>query len=404
MIKILIVDDNPIKAAKVTESLEDFDICSIDVASDIVSARKYLVDSYDLLIIDMNLPERFNESPKENKGIDFLIELKSSKRLIFPKNIIALTEYVHIYEKYNREFAAEALFLISYSESSRAWVVALNEQIKRIIKAESIEEVLAFSVDIVFIAALRNPELEVLLKKEYSWKMVKIPNDPTVYYSGKISSENGRIVSIAAVSLPQMGMISAACTTTKVINIFKPKFIIMIGICGGIQDKVNLGDVVIADLSFDFGSGKIVKDDEGGEKFEPDFKAIPLDGEYKEEIIEFSSSKSVLRGIQDKWQGNNPKNDFSIVVGPIGSGAAVIANEVYTERIRAHQRKLVAIDMETYAIFYCCEYANSHKPKAISIKSVSDFANSEKNDDMQRYCSFLSVEVAEYIILNILKI
>jgi nucleoside phosphorylase len=174
----------------------------------------------------------------------------------------------------------------------------------------------------------------------------------------------------------------------------------MTGICAGIKGKVQLGDLVISDLSFDSGSGKVTQDGNGAEKFEPDFKSLPLSGDLKQSFIELSMNKSVLRQIKDLWKGNSVSNELVLHLGPVGSGAGVIANQESVEKIRSFQRKLTAIDMETYAIFYCSHYANNPKPTAISIKAVSDFADANKSDDIQKYCSFVSARLADYIIKN----
>ena len=40
----------------------------------------------------------------------------------------------------------------------------------------------------------------------------------------------------------------------------------MTGICAGIEGKVNMGDIIIAERIFDYGSGKL-KSNEDGEPF-----------------------------------------------------------------------------------------------------------------------------------------
>lgn len=402
--QILLVEDNANKALKISTVLDSIANCKYETAPDATTARRLLIRSFDLMIIDMNLPERFNEVPKESKGIEFIQELKASQRLKFPTHIIGLTEFENLFEKYQSAFSEQALVLIKYDIKGMQWQSILREQISRIEKALMEDEDSGkFKADIAFIAALRTPELSALLSKNYNWIKFKLTDDPSIYFKGEIVLEDKRKITVVATSLPQMGMVSTATTTTKVISAFSPDYVIMVGICGGIKGKVTLGDVVVADLSFDFGSGKVIKDDNEQEKFEPDFKAIPLDGDFKEEIIELSTQKKMLREIKDGWKGNEVDGEINLVVGPIGSGASVIANKEYTDKILTHQRKLVAIDMETYSIFYCCEYANSPKPKALSIKGVCDYADHEKNDNIQKYCSYVSVETAEYIIKNILK-
>ena len=78
-------------------------------------------------------------------------------------------------------------------------------------------------------------------------------------------------------------------------------------------------------------------------------------------------------------------------IGPLASGAAVIQNEeVLHKYIEPYQRKVLGVDMETYGVYYACENAFEPVPEFFSIKAVSDYANSQKNDGYQEYCAFLS--------------
>jgi len=351
----------------------------------------------------MNLPERFGEDPKENKGIDLIEEIRRTNRLKLPDHIIGLTEFEKLHDIYKPKFEEKVLSLIKYEASSLDWQEKLKEKVNQLVIGQiQKQSATDFNYDAGFITALRDPEFNELLRLNYNWEKLNIPNDSSNYYQGKLQIENGQFINVVATHLPQMGMVATATSTMKLINAFHPKYIIMTGICAGIEGKSLLGDVIASDLSFDLGSGKIILTAEGNENFEPDYKSIPLSGKIKEKLMELGSKKDVLRAIKDKWQGNTLSNDLNFILGPMGSGAAVIANASVIDKTVQHQRKLTAIDMETYAIFYSCEYTNGPKPIAISIKGVSDFANHKKNDNIQKYASFMSANVADYILKNLL--
>ena len=46
--------------------------------------------------------------------------------------------------------------------------------------------------------------------------------------------------------------------------------------------------------------------------------------------------------------------------------------------------------METYGVYYAVNYSCVNNVEFLSIKSVSDFADTEKNDDYHSVCCFLS--------------
>ena len=53
-----------------------------------------------------------------------------------------------------------------------------------------------------------------------------------------------------------MGLVSASMTATFALNKFNPKLLLMCGVCAGVKDKANLGDLIIFSPVFDYGSGK----------------------------------------------------------------------------------------------------------------------------------------------------
>ena len=64
------------------------------------------------------------------------------------------------------------------------------------------------------------------------------------------------------------------------------------------------------------------------------------------------------------------------------------------DEIKKHSRKLIGLDMETYAVFFAGENCSKPRPSVFAVKSVSDFADKRKSDDFQEYAAFTS---AQYI-------
>ena len=53
-----------------------------------------------------------------------------------------------------------------------------------------------------------------------------------------------------------MGLVDAAITSSRAIEVFQPDLICMSGICAGIKDEVNIYDLVIPDICYQHDSGK----------------------------------------------------------------------------------------------------------------------------------------------------
>ena len=78
MIKILITDDSDHKIKRIREIIERIpEIGDYDIAIDLVSTKKHLsINHYDLLILDLNLPDRMGDDPLPTNGVNFLLEFK----------------------------------------------------------------------------------------------------------------------------------------------------------------------------------------------------------------------------------------------------------------------------------------------------------------------------------------
>lgn len=398
MIKILIVDDSPEKIKSIVEilncnpELNDENICT---CSDLVSARKELARRrFDLLILDLNLPERFGDDPKKFSGLEFLYECKESQRLCKPYHIIGLTQYEELIEEYKKQFDDELWALIHYSIHQNTWKDPLNNKVSYLIQSKkelSLQEITEYDYDLAIITALHDPELLMVIHINANWKKIELSNDPTPYYIGSFVNSSKRLKVVAA-SANQMGMVASSVLSTKIIENFRPKYLAMTGIAAGLQGKANLGDIIACDLSWDYGSGKISCNEEGKVKFSPDPRSIPLDPEIKEKLLSAQLEERYVNEIKRKFIGNKPNTSLKLVIGPMASGAAVVENEKLIDAIKSQQRKLVGIEMESYGVFYAACNSRKPKPKCMVIKSVCDFADAHKNDDFQKYAAFTSAQ------------
>jgi nucleoside phosphorylase len=61
-----------------------------------------------------------------------------------------------------------------------------------------------------------------------------------------------------------------------------------------------------------------------------------------------------------------------------------------TSSIVAQHRKATGVDMESYGLYSAASLAGSQEPKFAVVKAVSDLADSDKSDEFQDYCAYLS--------------
>lgn len=407
MISILLVDDNPRKIGDIRLYLENYpEISTIETATNIISAKRLLMDNhFDLLILDLGLPLRDGDDPTPSNGFDFLQEINNSERLLKPFHIVGLTAYDEYIKQFKEKYEEELWALIKYDYDSIGWKEKINNKIKYLIKSKldlSNKTELSYKYDVAIITALRVPELESILNLDIDWEPFRLNNDSTEYFKGTLE-QNETKISIVAASAPQMGMVAASNLTAKIIHNFRPKHVAMTGIAAGVGDGKHCGDILIADIAFDSGSGKIILGEDNEKIFLPDFRTIDIDVDIKEKFISIKANKKYLSDIKNNWP-IKMTNELDVHIGPFASGAGVVANKNIIEEIKSHSRKLIGIDMEVYGVFYACKNSSKPRPKTFfSLKSISDFADNNKNDNFQEYASYTSASLLFYFLKNELE-
>ena len=189
-------------------------------------------------------------------------------------------------------------------------------------------------------------------------------------------------------------MTAAAVLSMKLANYFRPKYLVACGIAAGLRNAgIGMGDLLIADQTWDYESGK-KKIAESGEVFLPDPKYIPLQNSLKERLIATIGEGAYLADIEAGWNAARPGTKLRAHIGPVASGSAIIQNEKIIDGIQRQARKVIGLEMETYGVFFAGENCTRPKPIPFSIKGACDYADSQKNDDYQEYAAYTS---AQYI-------
>lgn len=246
------------------------------------------------------------------------------------------------------------------------------------------------SADVVLLSALRDPELNAI--RDYFPVDWQTSGQATVAYQvGRMKVSGGEEISIAAACQNGMGMVQAALLTHKAIAAWRPKLVLMLGVCAGVEGRANFGDIIIGKQVFDYGSGKI----ESG-ILVPDYAPLEINEGLTTYLGELAWDASVLRRIKDDWpvQSGRPDTELKAIVGPVCSGAAVVADDTVVKNITEHKRSIIGIDMEAFGVAAACVSSSVYRTPFATIKSVQDFANSRKNDKFRQYAAFTSASFA----------
>jgi nucleoside phosphorylase len=408
VISILLVEDDAHKRQRVVDVLlrvPGITLHDVGVCQDLISARDRLATTrYDLLILDLRIPNRLGDDPDDSGGSAFVKEITLSRTLIKPFHVIGLTAFAEVFDKSDPVFVEELWRIIRYDPGTVDWERQLISKVEYLVASKqefANAELSSHLVDIAIITALREPELEAVLDLSAGWVEARHANDSTIYHVGAFERDGKRLKVVAAAA-HQMGMPAAAVLTMKVIGRFRPRYLMMVGIAAGIRGAVKIGDVLIADQCWDYGSGKRRVVD-GKPVLLPDPKSIPLALDIKERFQHIQAEGQVAFAVESRWRGKRPDDSrLRIVIGPLASGASVVQDETAVEEIKVHSRKLSAIDMEAYGLMYAAENATKPRPSAVVLKGICDFADERKVDDWQKLAAFASANVAyEYCLSEI---
>ena len=217
------------------------------------------------------------------------------------------------------------------------------------------------------------------------------------YSRSEIQRDDGATARVVAAASTQMGLTACAVLTTQALHLFRPSMVIMTGIAAGVRgDGRELGDVLIAHPSFNYSAGKIRREEEGG--FSPDYRPIEMPDPLLAAILRLSEDKAIFQTIHDEFPGNKPRAVPQVILGPMGSADYVVDDSTHIRSIQQHQRKLIGVDMETYAVYRSCKQSCvDPAPSFVSAKAICDFA-SEKTDDWQAYARYTSANLVREII------
>nr|WP_314486833.1 hypothetical protein [uncultured Pseudomonas sp.] len=393
--KTLIVDDQyQDKAQVIAAELRLLGVEPDLVMSSKEALRKMKDCHYDLLILDLQLPDNIGDDPNPMGGVRLLEFLEINSSYQKPSSVIAITAHSDSYD------ACEGFF------TARGWSIFLGledlERIKSVLVTRKMHvSKVCEKFDVAIITALAVPELEAVLALPCSWSKLSVRNDDGVYFSGEITNGSGKILKVIAANATHMGMAAAAALTTSIAIRFEPSLVIMTGIAAGIEGKTNLGDILVADPCWDWGSGKLTVRD-GKVVFMNAPTQIALDSSIRKQFQYISANKLYASDIYAGWKnGPRPPNDPNVLLGPMATGAVVLEDPETVELIKSQHRNTIGVEMEAYGVMSAAYYYSGvNRPQAVAIKSVCDFANPEKNDSWQSYASYTSAQLAYKFIVN----
>lgn len=436
---ILVIDDEYSERKDMYSNFLMLEIEGVDTSFGIIEAEtpneldevlNHKADRVDAIFMDA----RFNSKDWEDQGYDFSTVLLDIERTyentrIPPCFIVskywddeyrlgdvsrafgAIHQLVHPSKYYRQEelltYYKESTLVDSKGQSSSRAIREERLFIKsEIEKARKEQCNMINPADAVIIFAVNDEK-----SAAYRVLQLKAENDKKLKKFGLIYQEanvNGRHV--AFVIQKEMGMTDASRITTASILAFRPKIVIMVGICAGKKGETSLGDIVIASGTFDYSLGKLKSvSDENGDSMNV-LRHRPYHSKVDENLDEFlmlmkdpGTAAQETLNIKLEYAGpDRTRTQNAIHVTEMGSGPWVVdTKDVFADIANSIHSKAYVLDMEAYGVSHA---ADELKTPWLIVKAVQDFADGEKakdESDTRAYASFAS---SKFVFRNIDRI
>ena len=285
----------------------------------------------------------------------------------------------------------------------------------------------SFDFGIVTALPIEYAAVKAMMAEVYS--VAAPPRDPNHYEAGFIDGTHGRqhvVVTLA----PKMGTNAAATTASTLMTTFNPRYLLMVGIAGGIPNAANvtehvrLGDVVISNeagliqhdnVKLEDGNA-VVRDNSARPSAALVQKAKvlvanayagsrPWDG-YADRAAQTigkcarpADDTDVLYGGDDA-QIPHPEDSerlrgrSKILIGRIASGNMLLRDANHRDELR-RRHGVLAVEMEGSGIGDAAWQSNG---RFLIIRGISDYSDSHKTDLWQGYAAAAAGAVARSLI------
>jgi nucleoside phosphorylase/CheY-like chemotaxis protein len=409
--KILIVDDLPKKIKALVDTLNECRVNREDIliAQCAIEAKRILMHTHvELMIVDIMLPQRPEDTPTVQTSLELLTELLEDETYKTPAHILGVTAYLEAMAEAQPLFQEQTWGLLQFDESTTDWAIPVCNAVEFIRRRAEQPIVAHYDVDICVLTALSDPEMKAVYRLPWEWQPPTPLDDSIFVRKGSLLIEGVRY-SVVAACAPRMGMVASALTASKLIESFRPRILAMVGICAGIKSKTNLGDVIFADATWDWQSGKkvAIEKKDGGHnagRLEIAPHQLPVPEFLRSRVRNFADDSDVWNAIREGWP-SPPASRLKLIIGPLASGSVVLADSQTISEIQTQHRSLVGIEMEAYGVLAAASSSSKPRPIPVVFKAVCDFADSEKNDAMQTYASYTSAQALhEFLIRNLVEL
>ncbi len=231
-------------------------------------------------------------------------------------------------------------------------------------------------VDFVIVTALEEERNAVLDKLPGHQRLGPSEDDIRTYFSANlpVTFPDGSTGTYNVVVMPLLGMgrVQATTATNDAIRRWKPRYVILVGIAGGVAENgVKLGDVLVSNQIADY-------------ELQRQSDAAP---EIRWQVYKVSQRllSAAQNFMDESWtdliSANRPyrRGRPKRYIGPIASGDKVIDSAETLEKFLKIWPKLIGVEMEAGGVALSVLQAEN-QARFFMIRGVSDLADGKKKD------------------------
>lgn len=197
--------------------------------------------------------------------------------------------------------------------------------------------------------------------------------DTHTYYRASVTamlpSATSTTYNVIASGIMSMGRVGAAAFTASAIQTWRPRFVILIGIAGGVPERgVSLGDILISDqiVDYELQRQQVPHDQIRYEVHRADPRLLGAAMNFTDASWTAGTAPRPVEGTPRRW------------VGPIATGDKVVARKKLLDRYRQDWPQLIGVEMEAGGVATAV-YQAASRPGFFMVRGVSDLADENKD-------------------------
>lgn len=218
----------------------------------------------------------------------------------------------------------------------------------------------------------------------------RVKMETRVYWRGQLPLDEGGSYDIVVAQASDMANIDAALLTSDALHHWQPNSALLVGIAGAASKEEQFGDIVVAKDVYYYEKEKLTAK---GPMPEP--QMFPADSLLLNNLTAMPRWKGFVGVPRPDGTTYEPR----LHIGVIASGEKVIADKAVRDEITSGHRKIQAIEMEGYG-FGRAVWQSFERVRHLVIKSISDRADSKKDDKWRLYAADSAASFTKHFLLD----